>query len=367
MEEDLAPGFYRTELNKATWEVPIRYQNLQSIGSGAYGLVCSSTDEACNQQVAIKKFSRPFQSLIHAKRTYRELKLLRHMNHENIIGILNIFTPQDAMDIKFQDVYMVTQLMGADLNSILKCQQLSDDHVKFLVYQILRGLKYIHSAGVIHRDLKPSNIAVNEDCELRILDFGLARMADNEMTGYVATRWYRAPEIMLNWMHYNQTVDVWSVGCIMAELLTAKTLFPGTDHIDQLTKIVQLVGKPGVEFLQKITSEPAKIYVSQMPNYVRKPFKEVFTGANDHAIDLLEKMLTLDSDKRITAEAALAHPYLELYADPDDEPICSARFEEPTQTYQSENQSDNIDFWRALTFEEIRDYQRTKNEEAMET
>ncbi|CAB4030917.1 mitogen-activated kinase 14 isoform X1, partial [Paramuricea clavata] len=228
MIEPMGNGFYRTETNKATWEVPERYQDLQSIGSGAYGLVCSSDDKMLGEKVAIKKFSRPFQSLIHAKRTYRELKLLRHMDHENIIGILNIFTPQSSME-DFQDVYMVTQLMGADLNSILKCQQLSDDHVKFLIYQILRGLKYIHSAGVIHRDLKPSNIAVNEDCELRILDFGLARMADNEMTGYVATRWYRAPEIMLNWMHYNQTVDIWSVGCIMAELLTSKTLFPGTD------------------------------------------------------------------------------------------------------------------------------------------
>ena len=145
---------------------------------------------------------------------------------------------------------MVTHLMGADLNNIIKTQQLSDDHVQFLVYQIVRGMKYVHSAGIIHRDLKPSNIAVNEDCELKILDFGLARPTENEMTGYVATRWYRAPEIMLNWMHYNQTgknkrltiqsspallhlfcsVDLWSVGCIMAEMLTGKTLFPGTDR-----------------------------------------------------------------------------------------------------------------------------------------
>lgn len=360
MIEPMGNGFYRTEMNKATWEVPERYKELQSIGSGAYGLVCSAVETEQERKVAIKKFSRPFQSLIHAKRTYREIKLLRHMDHENIIGILDIFTPQQSIE-NFQDVYMVTQLMGADLNSILKCQQLSDDHVKFLIYQILRGLKYIHSAGVIHRDLKPSNIAVNEDCELRILDFGLARMADNEMTGYVATRWYRAPEIMLNWMHYNQTVDIWSVGCIMAELLTSKTLFPGTDHIDQLTRILKLVGKPDTAFLSKISSETARNYVAQMQEFKKKPFRDVFTGASDQAVDLLEQMLKLDADTRITAEAALDHPYLEIYADHDDEPVCDTKFDEPPF------QSDDIDFWRRLTFEEIVSYQSLKQPEAMET
>ncbi|KAH1029925.1 hypothetical protein HUJ05_003072 [Dendroctonus ponderosae] len=157
-------------------------------------------DAQTRKKIAIKKLARPFQTAVHAKRTYRELKLLKHMRHENVIGLLDVFYPKH-------------------------------DNSQFLVYQILRGLKYIHSAGIIHRDLKPSNIAVNEDCELKILDFGLARPTETEMTGYVATRWYRAPEIMLNWMHYNQTVDIWSVGCIMAELLTGKTLFPGTDRI----------------------------------------------------------------------------------------------------------------------------------------
>lgn len=109
------------------------------------------------------------------------------MNHENVIGLLDVFHPNKSLE-SFSQVYMATHLMGADLNNIIRTQKLSDDHVQFLVYQILRGLKYIHSAGIIHRDLKPSNIAVNEDCELKILDFGLARPAENEMTGYVATR-----------------------------------------------------------------------------------------------------------------------------------------------------------------------------------
>ncbi|KAE8753178.1 p38 map kinase [Frankliniella occidentalis] len=248
------PSFYKVEINRTEWEVPERYQMLTPVGSGAYGQVCSAVDSVLGCKVAIKKLARPFQSAVHAKRTYRELRMLKHMNHENVIGLLDVFHPSTTLT-DFNQVYLVTHLMGADLNNIVRTQKLTDEHVQFLVYQILRGLKYIHSAGIIHRDLKPSNIAVNEDCELKILDFGLARPTENEMTGYVATRWYRAPEIMLNWMRYNQTVDIWSVGCIMAELLTGRTLFPGTDHIHQLNLIMEILGTPKDEFMKKITSE----------------------------------------------------------------------------------------------------------------
>uniref|UniRef100_A0A8C1YIQ1 mitogen-activated protein kinase n=1 Tax=Cyprinus carpio TaxID=7962 RepID=A0A8C1YIQ1_CYPCA len=302
MSQKERPTFHRQEVNKTIWEVPVRYQNLSPVGSGAYGTVCSAYDDKTGLKVAVKKLSRPFQSIIHAKRTYRELRLLKHMKHENVIGLLDVFTPATSLE-EFNDVYLVTHLMGADLNNIVKCQKLTDDHVQFLIYQILRGLKYIHSADIIHRDLKPSNLAVNEDCELKILDFGLARHTDDEMTGYVATRWYRAPEIMLNWMHYNMTVDIWSVGCIMAELLTGRTLFPGTDHINQLQQIMRLTGTP-----------PASL-ISRMPSH------EVSSlWSSPVSVDLLEKMLVLDTDKRITAAEALAHPYFAQYHDPDDEP-----------------------------------------------
>nr|XP_036862584.1 mitogen-activated protein kinase 11 isoform X6 [Manis javanica] len=290
-------GFYRQELNKTVWEVPQRLQGLRPVGSGAYGSVCSAYDARLCQQVAVKKLSRPFQSPVHARRTYRELRLLKHLKHENVIGLLDVFTPATSIE-DFSEVYLVTTLMGADLNSIVKCQALSDEHVQFLVYQLLRGLKYIHSAGIIHRDLKPSNVAVNEDCELRILDFGLARQADEEMTGYVATRWYRAPEIMLNWMHYNQTVDIWSVGCIMAELLQGKALFPGSDYIDQLKRIMEVVGTPSPEVLAKISSEHARTYIQSLPPMPQKDLRSIFHGANPLAVDLLGRMLVLDSDQR---------------------------------------------------------------------
>ncbi|CAH2050743.1 unnamed protein product, partial [Iphiclides podalirius] len=347
---------------------------LTPVGSGAYGQVCSAIDTLHNMKVAIKKLARPFQSAVHAKRSYRELRLLKHMNHENVIGLLDVFSPEKNLE-EFQQVYLVTHLMGADLNNIVRTQKLSDDHVQFLVYQILRGLKYIHSAGIIHRDLKPSNIAVNEDCELKILDFGLARPTETEMTGYVATRWYRAPEIMLNWMHYNQTVDIWSVGCIMAELLTSRTLFPGSDHIHQLNLIMEVLGTPSQEFMQKIssesvnidhltrilflcgkpdqetidkiTSEEARNYIQSLPTLKRRDFREVFRGANPLAINLLELMLELDADKRITAEQALAHEYLAQYADPTDEPV-SAPYDQ-----SFEDMDLPVDKWKELVWKEV--------------
>jgi p38 MAP kinase len=339
--------FYRVEINKTEWELPDRYQMLSPIGSGAYGQVCSSVDTKNNMKVAIKKLARPFQTAVHAKRTYRELRLLKHMHHENVIGLLDVFHPGGNTLESFQQVYLVTHLMGADLNSIIRTQKLSDDHVQFLVYQILRGLKYIHSAGIIHRDLKPSNIAVNEDCELRILDFGLARPTESEMTGYVATRWYRAPEIMLNWMHYNQTVDIWSVGCIMAELLTGRTLFPGTDHIHQLNLIMELLGTPTADFIKRMSTDNARKYIESIPPQKKRDFKEVFRGANPMAIDLLERMLELDADTRITAEQALAHSYLEKYADPNDEPT-SAVYDQSFETNDF-----SLEVWKERVFEEV--------------
>lgn len=118
-----------------------------------------------------------------------------------------------------------------------------------------RGLKYVHSAGVVHRDLKPSNILVNENCDLKICDFGLARIQDPQMTGYVSTRYYRAPEIMLTWQKYDVEVDIWSAGCIFAEMLEGKPLFPGKDHVNQFSIITELLGTPPDEVIKTIGSE----------------------------------------------------------------------------------------------------------------
>ena len=223
------------------FELDTRYKIIESIGNGAYGVVCSAVDASSDSKVAIKKISRAFDVLTTAKRTYRELKILKHFKHDNIISIKNILAPPEDLD-KFQDVYVVLDLMETDLHHIIHSDQpLSEEHVTYFLYQILRGLKYIHSANVLHRDLKPGNLLVNSNCELKIGDFGMARglcSSPSEqkrvMTEYVATRWYRAPELMLSLNEYSQAIDMWSVGCIFAEMLGRRPLFPGTNYLNQL-------------------------------------------------------------------------------------------------------------------------------------
>ncbi|CAN9498758.1 unnamed protein product [Ophioblennius macclurei] len=340
------PGYYRQDVNKTSWEVPERYRDLRQVGTGAYGTVCSAVDSRSGAKVAIKKLYRPFQSEIFAKRAYRELRLLKHMKHENVIGLLDVFTADLSLD-RFHDFYLVMPFMGTDLGKLMKMQRLSEEKIQYLVYQMLRGLKYIHSAGIIHRDLKPGNLAINQDCELKILDFGLARQADSEMTGYVVTRWYRAPEVILSWMHYTQTVDIWSVGCIMAEMLQGKPLFKGSDHLDQLTEIMKLTGTPAQEFVSKLDSDDARSYIKSLPKVEKKDLRKEFPTSNPHAVSVLDRMLLLDPEKRVTAAEALALPYFAEFREPEEET------EAQPYDHSLDNTELTLDQWKRHTFTEI--------------
>ncbi|KAH0450438.1 hypothetical protein IEQ34_021130 [Dendrobium chrysotoxum] len=223
------------------FEVTSKYKPpIMPIGKGAYGIVCSAFNSETGEQVAIKKIANAFDNKIDAKRTLREIKLLRHMDHENVVAIRDIIpTPQRE---PFNDVYIAYELMDTDLHQIIRSNQsLSEEHCQYFLYQILRGLKYIHSASVLHRDLKPSNLLLNANCDLKICDFGLARTTSETdfMTEYVVTRWYRAPELLLNSSEYTTAIDVWSVGCIFMELMDRKPLFPGRDHVHQLRLLME--------------------------------------------------------------------------------------------------------------------------------
>ena len=193
--------------------------------------MCSATDLRTQRNVAIKKITDAFAHAAETKRTIREAKLLRLISHENVIGIVDILPPLSLSD--FKDVYVISELMDTDLHQIIQSPQaLTLDHLQYFVYQLLRGIKYIHSLDVVHRDLKPSNLLLNGNCDLKICDFGLARALGNAdqssfLTEYVATRWYRAPEVLLSWCRYTKALDMWSVGCIVAELLGRRPIFPG--------------------------------------------------------------------------------------------------------------------------------------------
>jgi len=308
------------------FEAPKRYTVLEPVGQGAYGVVCSAQDEEKRETVAIKKIENAFEHLTFAKRTLRELRILRHLRHENLIDIRQVFLP--GVKESFEDIYVVSELMETDLASILKSPQpLSDDHCQFFLYQTLRGLKYVHAADVIHRDLKPRNLLVNSNCDLKICDYGLARVSypDDEfnlcpMTEYVCTRWYRAPEVLCSWSDYGKPIDIWSVGCIFAEMLKRKPLFPGKNTQHQLQLIIGCLGTPEKAALRRIPNEKCRKFIESLPTSGGMPLEEMVTSASQEALDFLVLTLRLGPDRRDTVGQALEHPYLAQLHCPEDEP-----------------------------------------------
>ncbi|XP_006295877.2 mitogen-activated protein kinase 12 [Capsella rubella] len=310
---------------------------IRPIGRGACGIVCAAVNSVTGEKVAIKKIGNAFDNIIDAKRTLREIKLLRHMDHENVITIKDIVRPPQR-DI-FNDVYIVYELMDTDLQRILRSNQaLTNDQCRFFVYQLLRGLKYVHSANILHRDLRPSNVLLNSKNELKIGDFGLARTTSDTdfMTEYVVTRWYRAPELLLNCSEYTAAIDIWSVGCILGEIMTGQPLFPGKDYVHQLRLITELVGSPDNSSLGFLRSDNARRYVRQLPRYPKQQFAARFPKVPSTAIDLLERMLVFDPNRRISVDEALGHAYLSPHHDVAKEPVCptpfSFDFEHPSCT-----------------------------------
>ncbi len=346
------------------FEVDSRYSPLESIGTGAYGVVCAAKDNKTGQRVAIKKIPKVFEVVVIAKRTFRELKILRHLRHENIISILDVMLPPDD-PTQFQDVYIVLDLMESDLHHIIhSVQPLSEDHIQFFLYQILRGVKYIHSANILHRDLKPSNLLINRNCELKIGDFGMARGLSSSpeehstfMTEYVATRWYRAPELMVSFSEYTFAIDMWSVGCIVAEMIARRQLFPGMNYLHQLQLILAVVGTPSAEYIESIGSDRVKAYLQALPKKdpVELSILEVFHNANEVGLDIIGKLLQLEPKKRMSPEDALEHKYVSTYHNPRDEPVCTPPFD-----FEFEKKLVKKDDLKMVIVNEIMDYHKSR-------
>jgi len=319
-----------TEVAKGKeFKVGPRYNSVRYLGEGAYGVVVEAMDTLTKEKVAIKKIS-PFEHQTYCQRTLREMRILLSLTHENIIDIRD-FLCEDTVDT-LKDIYIVQSLMETDLHKLLRSQKLSADHVCYFLYQMLRGLKYIHSANVLHRDLKPSNILLNSNCDLKICDFGLARVSDPAqdhtglLTEYVATRWYRAPEVMLNAKGYSKALDIWSVGCILGEMINNKPMFPGKHYLDQICKIQEVLGSPVKQDLSFITNPKAELYVSSLPARPTVAWTKIYPSGSKSQLDMLDKLLSFNPMTRMTTEQALAHPYMAEYYDPEDEPVAQKPF-----------------------------------------
>ncbi len=416
------------------WEVGADFDIVRLLGSGSYGSVCEAVHKASKTTVAIKKVLNLFDDKVDCKRVLREVQLLRKLDHPNVVKIYEILEPKDQK--RFDCVYIVLEYAQSDIKKLVKSAiHLQRIHIQKLVYNLLVGLKYVHSANVLHRDIKPANILINEDCTVKICDFGLARstvgvsgasvslmkktdknleelqtgsddedvgiknsqlaqiktgpgaeeMSDitshmtfkvastavppkpvgedieehkkqvhllqktkeqrrnmkRQLTGHVVTRWYRAPEIILLEKDYGPAVDVWSVGCIFAELLSMmkenaatyqdrQPLFPGTscfplspDHkvtvkkggfpasnSDQLNVIFDVVGTPNEEETSFVTDTKAIEYLKTFTQRKRIDFKVKYPAAGDDALDLLNKMLVFNPFFRIKIDDCLNHPFL---------------------------------------------------------
>lgn len=371
------------------WKVGPNYEIIKQLGAGSYGMVCEARHLPTGERVAIKHVAKIFDDIIDCKRLLREISILRYLDHPNVVKIREIIKPSNLES--FNELYVVMEHAQSDIKKLIKSTiHLEQDHIQMIIYNTITGLNYIHSANILHRDLKPANILINEDCEVKICDFGLARsvveetkenfmdfeddepfppvlemkkvtkpglarskaglQTKKELTGHVVTRWYRAPELILLEREYTKAIDVWSLGCVIAELcgmlkenaptfMDRSPLFPGSscfplspDHntkvrragfpssnSDQLNVIFDVIGTPTPDDLALITDEKAIVYIKSFGQREPKSLALIYPRTNPALIELMEKMILFNSSKRCTCEEALSYEYFDSIRDMNKE------------------------------------------------
>jgi len=290
-----------------------RYAKIEKVGEGTYGVVYKARDTGTNQIVALKKIRLEAEDEGVPSTAIREISLLKELKDDNIVRLLDIVHAD-------QKLYLVFEFLDVDLKRYIENGNRNHtpiqlDVVKKFTHQLNSGLLYCHSHRILHRDLKPQNLLIDKRTNLKLADFGLARAFGIPMRTYtheVVTLWYRAPEVLLGSRNYSTAVDMWSVGCIFAEMvMQGNPLFPGDSEIDQIFKIFQILGTPNEEAWPGVSKLPD--YKPTFPQWSRQDVARVILGLDEVGLDMLKRTLTYDSSKRISAKRALVHPYFADY------------------------------------------------------
>eukprot|EP01022_Parablepharisma_sp_SALTPOND_P031620 TRINITY_DN809_c1_g1_i1.p1 TRINITY_DN809_c1_g1~~TRINITY_DN809_c1_g1_i1.p1 ORF type:complete len:351 (+),score=27.54 TRINITY_DN809_c1_g1_i1:2751-3803(+) len=310
---------------------------MHKLGKGAYGIVWKSIDRKTREIVALKKIFDAFQNATDSQRTFREIMFLQELaGHENIVRLLDVIKAEND-----RDIYLVFDYMETDLHAVIRANILEEIHKQYIVYQIMKCLKYMHSADLLHRDLKPSNVLLNSECHVKVADFGLARSihAKNKdsapvLTEYVATRWYRAPEILLGSTKYTKGVDMWSLGCIIGEMYLGKPMFPGTSTLNQIERVLEVTGRPTKEDAMSIQSPQAGAIIDSLKVTRRRNLKDMLPSLGPEGLDFVKRMLQFNPNKRLTVEQALRHPYVAQFHCAEEEISCKKIIEIPLDDHK---------------------------------
>ncbi|KAF9418228.1 cyclin-dependent serine/threonine protein kinase, partial [Entomortierella beljakovae] len=280
---------------------------IEKLGEGTYGIVYKAQNRETNDVVALKRIRLDNEEEGVPCTAIREISLLKELKQTNIVRLFDVLHTEKKLTLVFE-------FLDSDLKKFLDTNSGDIDAltIKQLMYQLLKGLAYCHEHRVLHRDLKPQNLLISKKGDLKLADFGLARAFGIPVRSYsneVVTLWYRAPDVLMGSKQYATSIDIWSAGCIFAEMASGRPLFPGGSVKDELLKIFKILGTPSEETWPGISKLPD--YKPDFPVYSPIHLENLVPKLDGAGVDLLSRLLTYIPEKRISAEVAITHPYFD--------------------------------------------------------
>ncbi|KAJ3192558.1 cyclin-dependent kinase 5 [Irineochytrium annulatum] len=279
-----------------------KYQKIEKLGEGTYGIVYKAQNKVTSDIVALKRIRLDNEEEGVPCTAIREISLLKELQHPNIVRLYDVIHTEKKLTLVFE-------YLDSDLKKFLDSYggDIDVPTIKHLMYQLMKGISYCHENRVLHRDLKPQNLLINKKLELKLGDFGLARAFGIPVRSYsheVVTLWYRAPDVLMGSRHYSTSIDLWSAGCILAEVASGRPLFPGSSIKDQLHRIFKLLGTPDETTWPKVSELPE--YSADFPVFPRGPLETAVPKLDENGIDLLFKLIEYQPEKRLSADKALS-------------------------------------------------------------